>query len=122
MLLPNPRLRKSLYPNLKTFLVLMICNIFNPIIYRRMENIHVERLAFIRQGEDGMAVELVGRMDTIRNMVRAALQDNMELRKLLMPVIVDLMQDKEFMLSLLDDVITEVIDNASDKEDSIELD
>jgi hypothetical protein len=87
-----------------------------------MENIHVERLAFIRQGEDGMAVELVGRMDTIRNMVRAALQENMELRRLLMPVVVDLMQDKEFMLSLLDDVITEVVDNASDKDDSIELD
>ena len=86
-----------------------------------MKDPHVERLAFIRIGDDGMAVEMVGKPQTLQNMVKAAITDNPEIRKLLIPMVFELMHDKSFMLSLLDDVVDDITGNSSD-DDTLELD
>ena len=86
-----------------------------------MEDPHRERLAFIRAGENGMTVELVGRIDTLRHMIRATLIDNADIRQLIMPVIVDLMHDKDFMMSMLDDTLSHMT-KGDDEDDTIELD
>jgi hypothetical protein len=87
-----------------------------------MKDPHVERLAFIRVGDDGMAVEMVGKPQTLQSMVKAAITDNPEIRKLLIPMVFELMHDKSFMLSLLDDVVDDITGNSSDDEDTLELD
>jgi len=87
-----------------------------------MKDPHIERLAFIRVGDDGMAVEMVGRPQTLQSMVKAAITDNPEIRKLLIPMVFELMHDKSFMLSLLDDVVDDITGNNSDDDDTLELD
>lgn len=87
-----------------------------------MKDPHVERLAFIRIGDDGMAVEMVGKPQTLQSMVKAAITDNPEIRKLLIPMVFELMHDKSFMLSLLDDVVDDITGNSSDDDDTLELD
>lgn len=87
-----------------------------------MKDPQQERLAFIRIGEDGMAVEMVGRPQTLQSMVRAAISDNPEIRKLLIPVLFEMMNDKAFMLSLLDDVVDDITGKMGDNDDTIELD
>ena len=87
-----------------------------------MKDPHIERLAFIRVGDDGMAVEMVGKPQTLQSMVKAAITDNPEIRKLLIPMVFELMHDKSFMLSLLDDVVDDITGNSSDDDDTLELD
>jgi hypothetical protein len=87
-----------------------------------MKDPHIERLAFIRVGDDGMAVEMVGKPQTLQSMVKAAITDNPEIRKLLIPMVFELMHDKSFMLSLLDDVVDDITGNNSDDDDTLELD
>jgi DNA-directed RNA polymerase subunit L len=79
------------------------------------------RLAFIKQGENGMQVELVGEKGTLMSMVHSALMSNAELRTLLMPVVMGLMKDEEFLKLTMKDMLDALQKNMG-LEDSNESD
>lgn len=68
------------------------------------ENDKRDTLSFTRIGKNGMQVEVKGNTDTLRSMFRAALMEHHDMRKLLMPVIMDVLKDPEFMLKGLEDL------------------
>lgn len=75
------------------------------------ENNQQERLCFIRQGDNGMQVEIVGNGHTLMSMVHSALMTHAEIRKLLIPVFTELMKDEKFLLNALGDALSSIDDD-----------
>jgi hypothetical protein len=65
-----------------------------------------EILSFERIGENGMKVVVRGTADTLRSMFRAALMEHPDMRKLLMPVIMDIIKDPEFVKQGIQDLLS----------------
>jgi hypothetical protein len=82
------------------------------------ENDVRDTLAFTRIGKNGMQVEVKGNADTLRSMFRAALMEHPDMRKLLVPVFMDVMKDPKFIELGLEDLRRSL----SRDEDDIELD
>jgi len=72
------------------------------------ENKNTDRLCFVRQGENGMQVEIVGSSDTLMSMVHSAIMSHAELRNILMPVFMAIMKDDEFMNIVMNDVLSKL--------------
>lgn len=68
------------------------------------ENDRRDTLSFTRIGKNGMQVEVKGNADTLRSMFRAALMEHQDMRKLLMPVFMDVMKDPKFIELGLEDL------------------
>lgn len=67
-----------------------------------------DRIAFVRQGENGMEVEICGDSNTLRSMFHSALKSHQDLRSLLMPVIMMLIQDDEFKSLCISDMVDDI--------------
>jgi hypothetical protein len=74
-----------------------------------------QRLVFRREGDSGMAVEVVGDQQTLSNMLASALMGHSEVRQLLMPVFMKLMQDQDFMMVCMEDMMHAI--SPKDKDD-----
>ena len=81
----------------------------------------IEKFSISRESEDGMVVELVGNQNTIANMLRSALMSHAQLRRLIIPIVTDLISDKEFLSLMMDDILTQ-IKKKDDEDDIIDLD
>ena len=64
-----------------------------------------DHLSFTRIGSNGMQVEVKGNADTLRSMFRAAMMEHHDMRKLLIPVIMDILKDEDFLKLGLDDAL-----------------
>ena len=85
-----------------------------------------DRLCFIRQGENGMEVEIVGNAEVLHSMISSALMSHAELRKLFMPIMLSLMADDNFKELCLNDIIGDIGNslgiNLDDDDDPITTD
>jgi hypothetical protein len=70
------------------------------------ENKNIDRLCFIRQGENGMEVEIVGNANTLMSMLHSALMSHAELRRLIMPVVMNIMKDDKFIEVVMNDMLS----------------
>ena len=75
---------------------------------------HIDRLCFIRQGSNGMQVEIVGSADTLMSMVHSAIMSHYELRRLLMPVIMKIIKDDKFIEIAMNDMLSHLSPEDSD--------
>ena len=85
-----------------------------------MEDINSEqqRLCFLKEGENGMQVQIVGEAGTLMTMVQSAILSHVELRKLFMPVMMNLMKSEEFMAVCMQDMLSSM-GGMKDDEDEI---
>ena len=67
-----------------------------------------DRVCFVRQGENGMEVEIVGSAEVLHSMISSALMTHAELRKLFMPIMLNLMADDKFKDLCLNDIIGDI--------------
>lgn len=67
-----------------------------------------DRLCFVRQGENGMEVEIVGSRDTLSSMITSALMNHAEVRRLLMPIMLGLMAEDKFKELCINDMISDI--------------
>ena len=74
-------------------------------MHNKMSEDLTQRLCFIQRGEHGMQVEIVGEQQTLMSMFHSALMSNAELRQLLMPVMMRLMKDDDFIKLGIDDMM-----------------
>lgn len=84
-----------------------------------MEGKEPDRLCFLRQGENGMEVQIVGSANTLMSMLHAALISHSELRKIMMPVFQSLMKDDKFFEAVMHDAFS-ALEGKSDEEDIID--
>jgi hypothetical protein len=70
------------------------------------ENKNEDRLCFIRQGENGMQVEIVGNANILMSMLHSALMSHVELRRMMMPVFMNIMKDDKFMEIVMNDMLS----------------
>lgn len=84
-----------------------------------MEGKEPDRLCFLRQGDNGMEVQIVGNANTLMSMLHAALISHSELRKLMMPVFQSLMKDDKFFEAVMHDAFS-ALEGKSDEEDIID--
>jgi hypothetical protein len=82
----------------------------------------IDKLSFERQGENGMNVEIIGSSDTLRSMFHAALMNHKDLRNLMMPVILMLINDDEFKALCVKDMVADVGKSLglTDEDDDVE--
>lgn len=73
-----------------------------------------DRLCFIRQGENGMQIEIVGNAQTLMSMIHSGIMSHFELRRLLMPVMMKIMKDEEFIKLAMNDMLSSFSDNSTD--------
>lgn len=79
------------------------------------ENENIERLCFVRKGEDGMEIEIVGNNTTLMAMIHSALLTHVEVRKVLFPVLMALVKDEKF----LDIAMQDILDQLTGEDDQI---
>jgi hypothetical protein len=84
------------------------------------------RLAFIKQGENGMQVEIVGEQSTLMSMFHSALMSNGELRNLILPVVMSLMKDEDFLKLSMNDMLNSLrkkmgMDEGSEEDDTLDI-
>ncbi len=91
----------------------------NTLTFTKMEGKEQDKLCFIRQGENGMEIQIVGNANTLMSMLHAALMSHAELRKIMMPVFQGLMKDDKFFEVVMHDAFS-AIEGKSDEEDIID--
>lgn len=79
-----------------------------------------ERLAFIRQGENGMQVEIVGSPKILMSMLHSAILSHIEVRRLMMPLFMAIMKDDKFMEVAMDDMLSAMKGEEEDNEDIVD--
>ena len=83
------------------------------------------RLAFIKHGENGMQVEIVGEQSTLMSMFHSALMSNSELRSLIMPVVMSLTKDEDFLKLTMNDMLNTLkkkmgMDESNEESDTLD--
>ena len=86
-----------------------------------MENTEeTERLCFIRQGKDGMQVEIVGNPQILMSMIHSAILSHIEVRRLMMPLLMTVMKDDKFMEVAMNDMLSIMKGDDEDDEDVVD--
>ena len=86
-----------------------------------MENTEeTERLCFIRQGKDGMQVEIVGNPKILMGMMHSAILSHIEVRRLMMPLLMTIMKDDKFMEIAMNDMLSIMKGDDEDDEDVVD--
>jgi hypothetical protein len=75
---------------------------------------NIDRLCFIRQGDNGMSIEIVGSPDILMSMIHSGIMSHYELRRLLIPVMMKVMKDDEFMELAMKDMLSKLSGENSD--------
>ena len=65
-----------------------------------------------------MEVQVVGDGNTLMNMVHSSLMSHLEIRKILMPVIMKLLKDDEFLKVTMNDMLSSLKELDDDEEDN----
>jgi hypothetical protein len=79
-----------------------------------------ERLFFIRQGKDGMQVEIVGNPQILMSMIHSAILSHIEVRRLMMPLLMTVMKDDKFMEVAMNDMLSIMKGDDEDDEDVVD--
>ena len=77
------------------------------------------RLCFIRRGDNQMEVQIIGESNTLMSMIHTSLMTHLELRKILMPVVMKLLKDDEYLKVVMNDMLSSLNELDDDKEDNI---
>ena len=75
------------------------------------------RLCFIQRGDSQMEVQVVGDGNTLMNMLHSSLMSHLDLRKIIMPVVMKLLKDDEFLKVTMNDMLSSLKELDDDKED-----
>lgn len=75
------------------------------------------RLCFIQRGDSQMEIQVVGDGNTLMNMLHSSLMSHLELRKVIMPVVMKLLKDDEFLKVTMNDMLSSLRELDDDKED-----
>jgi len=87
-----------------------------------MENTEeTERLCFIRQGKDGMQVEIVGNPKVLMSMIHSAILSHIEVRRLMMPLLMTIMKDDKFMEVAMNDMLSIMKGDQDDDDDDADI-
>jgi hypothetical protein len=78
-----------------------------------------ERLAFIRQGKDGMQVEIVGNPKVLMGMLHSAILSHIEVRRLMMPLFMAIMKDDKFMDVAMNDMLSAMKEEEDEDDEDI---
>jgi hypothetical protein len=85
-----------------------------------MDKSEQERLCFIRQGDNGMQVEIVGSPSTLMSMLQSALLSHTEVRRIMMPLFLTMMKDEKFLEVAMNDAMSFFKDDNEDEEEIID--
>lgn len=75
------------------------------------------RLCFIQRGDSQMEIQVVGDGNTLMNMLHSSLMSHLELRKVIMPVVMRLLKDDEFLKVTMNDMLSSLKELDDDEED-----
>lgn len=76
------------------------------------------RLCFIQRGDSQMEVQVIGDGNTLMSMLHSSLMSHLEIRKILMPVVMKLLKDEEFLKVTMNDMLSSLKELDDDEEDN----